>query len=62
MSKRMKVIEFNGVSVEITKSPTDGTIVVHVDTQGDQENERGPIVRVYLNDGCLFENPVYPIK
>jgi len=28
----------------------DGAVVVHVDTQGVPENERGPICRIYLND------------
>lgn len=38
----------------------DGTLVVHVDTMQIPENEKGPIVRLYLNDESVFENPPYP--
>ncbi len=43
------------------KSDVDDVEVVHVDTDGMPENEHGPIIRVYLNDHVLFENPKYPV-
>ena len=37
---------------------TDGTWVVHVDTDGTDENENGPRLRVYVNDGdAIYANP-----
>ena len=38
----------------------DGTLVVHIDTGGVPENEKGPMIRVYLNDDPLFANPDLP--
>lgn len=38
----------------------DGTLVVHVETHDVPENENGPIIRVYLNDEAVFENPPLP--
>jgi len=37
----------------------DGTPVVHIETPRLSENSRGPICRVYLNDGVLYENPPF---
>jgi len=42
------------------KSLTDGVSVVHIDTLGEPEDENGPIIRVYLNDEPIFENPKFP--
>ena len=39
------------------RSEIDGCIVVEIDTSDMPENDKGPIVRVYLNDGVIFENP-----
>lgn len=36
---------------------SDGTPVVHVCTEDMDENNDGPIIRVYLNDELLFGNP-----
>ena len=45
----------------IYKSEIDGVWVVHIDTYGEDEN--GPLIRIYLNDGdVLFENPQRPKK
>lgn len=41
-------------------SEEDGVYVVHVDTEDMPENEHGPIIRIYLNDEPIFENPRYP--
>ncbi len=41
----------------------DGAWVVHVDTdaEGGQVNAKGPCpLRVYINDGVVYENPKYP--
>jgi len=38
----------------------DGTLVVHVDTPGVEEDEKGPKLRLYLNDEAVFENPEFP--
>jgi hypothetical protein len=51
-----------GVRVHAYRSQLDGTIVIHVDTPPEEEDSAGPLVRIYLNDGCLFENPVYPME
>jgi hypothetical protein len=45
---------------EVYSSEEDGVTVVHVCTEGMPENLQGPIIRVYLNDDPIFENPVYP--
>lgn len=42
---------------QVYRSEIDGCIVVEIDTGSIPENEKGPLVRVYLNEGCLFENP-----
>jgi hypothetical protein len=50
-----------GLAFVVYKSDADGTLVVHIDTgKAVEENERGPMIRVYLNDGWIFENPPYP--
>lgn len=50
-----------GIEVEIMESPVDHVVIVQIDTPGLPENEDGPLIRVYLNDGDpLFENPPYP--
>lgn len=42
-------------------SDADGVPVVHVCTEGLAETKRGPVCRVYLNDGAaLFANPPLP--
>lgn len=60
MVNECSVIELHGAEVTISKSPADGTVVVEIDTPRIAENSEGPEVRVYLNDGCLFENPPFP--
>jgi len=37
----------------------DGTRVIHIDTPGLPEDGRGPLIRIYLNDEPVFENPTY---
>lgn len=45
---------------DVYVSEIDGVVVVHVDTEGMPENENGPIIRVYINDGeAVFSNPPY---
>lgn len=40
----------------------DGVPIVHIDTDKLGENEKGPVCRIYLNDGVIYENPPYPGK
>ena len=49
-----------GVEVVAYRSK-DGTLVLEIDGSDalHGENERGPVMRVYLNDGPIFENPPY---
>lgn len=35
----------------------DGTPVIEIDTSNLDEDKDGPIVRVWLNDSAIFENP-----
>lgn len=49
-----------GPSFDVYVSEEDQVTVVHVDTAGMEENCEGPRIRVYLNDGVIFENPPYP--
>lgn len=35
----------------------DGVPVVHVETLGLEENTKGPLCRIYINDEVLYENP-----
>lgn len=45
------------VSVELGE---DGTLVLWIDTPELPEDEKGPVIRVYLNDGePIYENPPY---
>lgn len=43
-------------------SPVDGTVVVYIDTPDIPEDKDGPVIRVYLNDDPIFENPVFPSR
>lgn len=43
------------------QSNVDGVQVVHVDTHDMPENSQGPVIRVYLNEEPIFENPMYPV-
>lgn len=59
MVNECSVIDLHGAEVTISKSPVDGTVVVEIDTPRIAEDSKGPEIRVYLNDGCLFENPPF---
>jgi hypothetical protein len=50
-----------GVSVVAHRSPKDGTLVLEIDGADALrgENDDGPVMRVYLNDAPIFENPPY---
>jgi hypothetical protein len=49
------------LEIVVYRSPEDGTLVVEIDgSDGARgENANGPVMRVYLNDGPIFENPPY---
>jgi len=38
----------------------DGTLVIGIDTPDLEENELGPLIRIWLNDETVFENPPVP--
>lgn len=48
------------MSFDIYQSQEDNVWVIHVDTDGMPENKKGPIIKIYLNDGEIFENPEHP--
>ena len=45
---------------DVYNAEADGVTVVHVCTDGLPEDTNGPIIRIYLNDEPIFENPRYP--
>ncbi len=45
---------------QVYESEIDGVTVVNVDTGELPENKHGPIIRIYLNDAVIFENPPFP--
>ena len=53
-------IETN-ITIDTYISKIDGTPVVHIDTPNDgEQNNNGPILRVYINDDTdnpVFDNP-----
>ena len=55
-------LEKYGIEIDAYRSPEDDTLVVFVDTPGIDENEKGPLIRLYLNDDAVFENPEYPFS
>lgn len=59
------VVTVLGVTVEVRRSSgDDGAIVIDIETDPAQvsEGEKGPEVRVYLNDTDLFIGKEYEIK
>ena len=49
----------DGLSFDVYEAASDGTLVIHVDTDEErEENEQGPMLRLYLNDGLVWGNPV----
>lgn len=57
MAKKKQTIK---PTFDVYFSEVDGTCVVHIDTEGMPENDMGPIMRVYINDGdSVYENPRY---
>ena len=48
------------MTFDVYQSDVDGTWVVHVCTEDMEEDKDGPLIRVYLNDHCLSENPPLP--
>jgi len=57
MDKESKMKE---PKIEIYQSEKDNVLVVEIDTTNLPEDKQGqPIIKVYLNDGVIFENPKY---
>lgn len=48
------------LTFDIYHSEVDGVTVVHVCTDQLPEDAKGPIIRIYLNDEPVFENPALP--
>ena len=49
-----------GSEIEVTFMESEkGIPLIFIDTPALAEDAKGPICRVYLNEGCLFENPTY---
>tara|TARA_R110000824_G_scaffold173688_4_gene351833 strand:+ start:2317 stop:2547 length:231 start_codon:yes stop_codon:yes gene_type:complete len=38
----------------------DGTLVIGIDTPELPEDDKGPLIRIWLNDETVFENPPAP--
>ena len=41
-------------------SESDDIPVIHIDTSNIEEDKNGPLCRIYLNDGPIYENPLLP--
>ena len=46
-------------NITIYKSEKDDTLTVQIDTNNLPEDKNGPVIRVYLNDSTIYENPEY---
>jgi hypothetical protein len=53
--------ENHNITIDVSRSPEDDVMVVFVNTPDIAENEKGPLIRLYLNDDPVFENPPYPV-
>ena len=47
-------------SIRLVGSELDGVKTIFIDTETLPEDNAGPILRVYLNDEVIYENPKYP--
>lgn len=54
------VDEAPDVEINFYYSDVDGTLVVEIETERYLEDDEGPLLRVWLNDGCIYENPPFP--
>lgn len=53
-SNEYKSLRFQGVTVTVCKSWIDGKLIVLVDSEGVEEPEGEPDMRIYLNDEKVF--------
>lgn len=51
-----------GLQISTGTSEADGTPCVWIDTEGLPEDGAGPLLRIYLNDEVVYENPAYPTQ
>ena len=49
-----KSLQFQGVKVSVCRSWIDGKLIVLVDSEGLEEPEGEPDMRIYLNDDKVF--------
>lgn len=55
----MPSLEFEGLEVSVYRSEKDGSLVVDISGPGDEDCGEGgiPRLRVWLNEGRLYEHP-----
>lgn len=49
-----------GMEITVYRAEADNVLVLHIDTPHMTEDTNGPILRVYLNDEPIYENPAFP--
>ena len=57
----MPSIELDGLEVNLYRSVEDGSLIVDItgpEALGDQNDDGSPKLRVWLNEGRLYENPL----
>ena len=55
-------MRFQGIDVTACRSTSDGVLVIYIDTAAgdmakDHNPDTSPRMRVYLNDGAVYESP-----
>ena len=53
-NNEFKSLQFQGVTVSVCRSWIDGKLIVLVDSEGLEEPEGEPDMRIYLNDDKVF--------
>lgn len=55
----MTSIDLDGLEVAIYRSEEDGSLVVDITGPGDDDlnDDLSPILRVWLNEACIYDNP-----
>jgi len=64
LEKKEASCELDGLKVSVSRSETDGALVVQIKVTGDLEMDKdgvSPRARVYLNDDNLYENPPFDL-
>lgn len=64
LEKKEASCELDGLNVSVSRSETDGVLVVQIKVTGDLEMDDdgvSPRARVYLNGDTLYENPTFDL-